>query len=283
MTHAGRQRPVDEPLADVVQRMHDHRVGSVVVVDGAHPVGIVTERDVLRLVAAATHLGRPPVGDVMTDPVDTIERDLDARCRPRGACAERGYRHMPVTEEASWSGVRVAARPHAGGRDRSARGTPRAEGRGRRRHRGGRRARRRGLLPLPPVLGDRAGRAAAARGRVAADDRRRPAGDAKPSGTSSPPRSHRCGRCRPTSSRVLPAIALSSSRSEGCAPRSRSSRPAAACGRSSTSTPAERRRRRPAALRRHAHRAVRAAPAGAGRAPIAARPTCGGRPTTCGC
>ena len=43
-----------EPLADAVRRMHDHRVGSVVVMEGNRAVGIVTERDVLRATAAPT-------------------------------------------------------------------------------------------------------------------------------------------------------------------------------------------------------------------------------------
>jgi CBS domain-containing protein len=68
--------------------MHDQRVGSVVVVDGARPVGIVTERDVVR-VAAAKHLGDLAVGDVMSDPVDTIELDLVPRVA-LGRMRERG-------------------------------------------------------------------------------------------------------------------------------------------------------------------------------------------------
>jgi citrate synthase len=94
---------VAEPLQDVVQRMHDQRVGSVVVVDGARPVGIVTERDVVR-VAAAKHLGDLAVGDVMSDPVDTIELDLDPRVA-LGRMRERGYRHMPVVRAGELVGV----------------------------------------------------------------------------------------------------------------------------------------------------------------------------------
>ena len=92
-----------EPLQDVVQRMHDQRVGSVVVVDGSRPVGIVTERDVVR-VAAAKHLGDLAVGDVMSDPVDTIELDLDPRVA-LGRMRERGYRHMPVVRGGELVGV----------------------------------------------------------------------------------------------------------------------------------------------------------------------------------
>lgn len=95
---------VDESLVDLIDRMHRLRVGSVVVVDGAqHAVGIVTERDVLRLDAD----GRTPsvtVGEAMTVPVDTIdhsEEGRDALVRMR----ERGYRHMPVLDHGRVTGV----------------------------------------------------------------------------------------------------------------------------------------------------------------------------------
>jgi len=93
----------DETLDVAVRRMHDLRVGSVVVVDGPRPVGIVTERDVLR--ACADHaIDRLKVGEVMSEPVDTIEAGVE----PSAALArmrERGYRHMPVVRGAELVGV----------------------------------------------------------------------------------------------------------------------------------------------------------------------------------
>jgi citrate synthase len=95
---------VDEPLVDLIDRMHRLRVGSVVVVDGdQHALGIVTERDVLRLDAD----GRTPsvtVGQAMTVPVDTIDHGDEGRTalvRMR----ERGYRHMPVVDHGRVTGV----------------------------------------------------------------------------------------------------------------------------------------------------------------------------------
>jgi citrate synthase len=95
---------VDESLVDLIDRMHRLRVGSVVVVDDEqHALGIVTERDVLRLDAD----GRTPtvtVGEAMTVPVDTIEHTDDggqALMRMR----ERGYRHMPVLDHGRVAGV----------------------------------------------------------------------------------------------------------------------------------------------------------------------------------
>src|SRR3954451_22495422 len=93
-----------EPLVEIVRRMHEHRVGSVVVVKERVPIGIVTERDVLRVAAGVDSLDAMQVGQAMTTPVDTIEADLD----PAGSLTtmrERGYRHMPVTRHGELVGV----------------------------------------------------------------------------------------------------------------------------------------------------------------------------------
>ena len=95
---------VDESLLDLIDRMHRLRVGSVVVVDGEqHAIGIVTERDVLRLVAD----GRTPaltVGQAMTVPVDTIDQ-ADEGSSALLRMRERGYRHMPVVDHGRVMGV----------------------------------------------------------------------------------------------------------------------------------------------------------------------------------
>jgi citrate synthase len=93
----------DEPLSDAVRRMHDRRVGSVVVVDGARPVGILTERDVLRSLATGTP-DTLKVGEVMSVPVDTVERTVEPADALR-LMRERGYRHMPVVRGTELVGV----------------------------------------------------------------------------------------------------------------------------------------------------------------------------------
>jgi citrate synthase len=62
---------VDESLSAVIERLHERRVGSVLVIDDAGLRGIVTERDVLR--AAGEHVAvSAPITDVMTTTVDTL-------------------------------------------------------------------------------------------------------------------------------------------------------------------------------------------------------------------
>lgn len=88
-----------EQLGSLVARMHAHRVGSVVVTEAERPVGIVTERDVLRCTAeAGPTAATRPARAVMSAPVDTV----GLHDEPRAVLAlmrERGYRHVPVVDE----------------------------------------------------------------------------------------------------------------------------------------------------------------------------------------
>jgi citrate synthase len=95
---------VDESLVDLIDRMHRMRVGSVVIVDSdQHAVGIVTERDVLRL-DAGRRAALLTVGEAMTTPVDTIDQ-ADDGASALGRMRERGYRHMPVVDHGRVMGV----------------------------------------------------------------------------------------------------------------------------------------------------------------------------------
>jgi citrate synthase len=85
-----------ETISTVAQRMHDHRVGSVVVVDSAdRAIGILTERDMLNLASAGADSSTAKVSEWMTSNPDVVAPDLDAR-DAFGALADHGYRHIPV-------------------------------------------------------------------------------------------------------------------------------------------------------------------------------------------
>lgn len=93
--------PASSTVADAVQLMNLHKIGSVVVTRSGQLSGIFTERDVLTRVVAA---GRAPdstsVADVMThDPVTisphaTVEEVMTL-------ISERRCRHIPVLEDGS--------------------------------------------------------------------------------------------------------------------------------------------------------------------------------------
>lgn len=90
----------DEGIVEVARRMRDARVGSVVVVRGAHVVGLLTDRDlVLRVLAEGTRPERVRARDVMTrDPivVSVHAEPSDAAARMR----EHGIRRLPIVDDA---------------------------------------------------------------------------------------------------------------------------------------------------------------------------------------
>jgi len=89
--------PPDESVAAAAARMHELSVGSVVVVDGARPVGILTERDIVRLAAAGPSSAGLKVAELMTADPDVVAPDLSVQ-EAFATLAERGYRHIPVVD-----------------------------------------------------------------------------------------------------------------------------------------------------------------------------------------
>ena len=82
-------------LVDAARRMHERRVGAVVVQEGDRLVGIVTERDILRAVATGAIGGS--VVDAMTHGPDTIGPDESAG-QAAALMIHGGFRHLPVVD-----------------------------------------------------------------------------------------------------------------------------------------------------------------------------------------
>jgi CBS domain-containing protein len=104
----GRQVFSVEPnvtVAEAVNEMNRHRVGSVLVLDQGHLVGIFTERDVLRrIVGACVDPKNTRVSEVMTPgvltitPQTTIEETMEIFTNKR-------CRHLPVCERGELLGT----------------------------------------------------------------------------------------------------------------------------------------------------------------------------------
>jgi CBS domain-containing protein len=94
--------PRDE-LGDVIRRMADRNVGAVLVTDGGRLIGILTERDVLRAVAAGDDLGRE-VRERMTHNPDTIESS-DSVEHAAVLMIHGGFRHLPVVDGGTPVGI----------------------------------------------------------------------------------------------------------------------------------------------------------------------------------
>ena len=93
-------------VADAIRVMHDENVGSVMIPDGEGcPVGIFTERDVVRLYAEGERdFDALPVEARMTCSVvvGRLSMPIDDAL---GVMTERRFRHLPVVEDGKLLGL----------------------------------------------------------------------------------------------------------------------------------------------------------------------------------
>jgi CBS domain-containing protein len=87
--------PADR-LGEVAQRMVDRDVGAVLVMEGAALAGILTERDIMRAVAAGIE-DDTVVSDHMTRDPETMSPD-DTTEHAAVLMIHGGFRHMPLVE-----------------------------------------------------------------------------------------------------------------------------------------------------------------------------------------
>src|SRR5947208_943603 len=93
-----------ETVAEAASRMEDRKVGSVVVVDGNRPVGILTERDLVRVGAAGVDTAIAKVSEWMTESPDTVGPDVEVVDAFK-KLSDHGYRHFPVVREGGLVGI----------------------------------------------------------------------------------------------------------------------------------------------------------------------------------
>ena len=89
---------VDVTVGQALQLLRAQRTGAVMICDGVKLVGILTERDALKLMAAGTDFSRP-VREVMSSPPATISAAATVADAIR-TMAEGGYRHLPMVDSA---------------------------------------------------------------------------------------------------------------------------------------------------------------------------------------
>ncbi|MBE0598072.1 MAG: CBS domain-containing protein [Desulfuromonadales bacterium] len=92
----------DETIQEAARLMREHHVGDVVVVEeregGRHPVGILTDRDiVVELLAAGIALDAVSIGDAMSFELATA-REGDGLIETIGQMQEKGVRRIPVVD-----------------------------------------------------------------------------------------------------------------------------------------------------------------------------------------
>ncbi|QCO17824.1 CBS domain-containing protein (plasmid) [Azospirillum brasilense] len=96
----------DDRIDAVARKLAHHKIGAVLIMkDDGRPAGILSERDIVRAVAAdgAAALERP-VGDLMTrdlvtgSPADTVSQIM-------GVMTQRRIRHLPILENGELVGL----------------------------------------------------------------------------------------------------------------------------------------------------------------------------------
>jgi CBS domain-containing protein len=104
MTKDVKTARTDDTFADVAKTLHDSRISSVIVKADGGPAGIVTERDLVNVVADGLDPKNVRVGDRMTTQLATVEPRTDI-AEAATLMAERGIRHLPVVEKGKLAGI----------------------------------------------------------------------------------------------------------------------------------------------------------------------------------
>ena len=116
----------EDTLGEVAEKMTGANVGAVIVRDHGRLIGILTERDMLRAMAARVHTSDARVRVWMTEnPVTaSAEMTLDDAAQ---VMLDNGFRHLPVVDGETILGV-VSLRRVLGGRRQPAEAAQSASG-----------------------------------------------------------------------------------------------------------------------------------------------------------
>ena len=93
-----------ESLADVANRMRDHGVGAVAIMEDERLVGIITERDLMRAIADGLSPRVTPASRYMTPGPLTVGPEEDVGDAAAQMSARR-IRHLPVMEQGKVVGL----------------------------------------------------------------------------------------------------------------------------------------------------------------------------------
>jgi CBS domain-containing protein len=104
----------EDTLGEVAERMRAQNVGAVVVKDYGRLIGILTERDMLRAMAARVHTSEARVRQWMTEDPITASADMSTE-EAADVMLTHGFRHLPVVDGATVLGI-VSLRRALGGR-----------------------------------------------------------------------------------------------------------------------------------------------------------------------
>jgi len=112
MTNAAVIDQSDDTLTEAARKMWNQQTGSLLVMDGDDLVGILTERDILKAVAAGARLDEVRISEVMTKDIITVGPQTTLREAAKNM-ADRWIRRLPVVDGGKVVGV-ISQRDLAG-------------------------------------------------------------------------------------------------------------------------------------------------------------------------
>jgi len=87
----------DEKIIDAIKKMYNHNIGSVLIVENEKVIGILTERDIIRLIATGKSL-EERIENFMTKNPITIRYDEYIQ-KAALIMRENNIRHLPVVNK----------------------------------------------------------------------------------------------------------------------------------------------------------------------------------------
>ena len=95
----------DQLIREAVALMSKHRIGALIVVDSdSHPVGIISERDIVRRAAKDESLFGIEVQDIMTSDL-VIGMPQDDIYSVAQTMTKKRFRHLPIVEDGELVGI----------------------------------------------------------------------------------------------------------------------------------------------------------------------------------
>ncbi|HZA60323.1 MAG TPA: CBS domain-containing protein [Actinomycetota bacterium] len=104
MTRDVKTVSADDTFADAARILHDNSISSVVIKDNGAASGIVTERDLVNVVAEGLDPTAVRIGDRMTTELATVESRTDI-AEAAQLMATRRIRHLPIVDKGALVGI----------------------------------------------------------------------------------------------------------------------------------------------------------------------------------
>lgn len=103
-THVFTIRPT-QTIREALALLNQYNIGALVVVNATEtPVGILSERDIVRYAARDEHLFDLPVSRLMTTPV-VLGSPTDDLNSVLNTMTQRRFRHLPIVEQGKLAGM----------------------------------------------------------------------------------------------------------------------------------------------------------------------------------